>query len=86
MPPRDCIVQLEMPENSNTVAQITPAAHTVENLTENQAIASDPIKSDEMHNPIQPITNLTGVAATGFIAKELVSLRPVVQAAGLKKE
>jgi len=35
---------------------------------------------------IQPITNLTGVAATGFIAKELVSLRPVVQSAGLKKE
>jgi hypothetical protein len=60
MPPRDCIVQLEMPENSNTVAQITPAAHTVENLTENQAIASDPIKSDEMHNPIQPITNRLG--------------------------
>jgi hypothetical protein len=60
MPPRDCIVQLEMPENSNTVAQITPAAHTVENLTENQAIASNPIKSDEMHNPIQPITNRLG--------------------------
>lgn len=35
---------------------------------------------------IQPITNLTGVAATGFIAKELVSLRPVVQSAGLKKD
>jgi tripartite-type tricarboxylate transporter receptor subunit TctC len=35
---------------------------------------------------IQPITNLTGVTATGFIAKELVSLRPVVQSAGLKKE
>jgi tripartite-type tricarboxylate transporter receptor subunit TctC len=35
---------------------------------------------------IQPITNITGVAATGFIAKELVSLRPVVQSAGLKKE
>jgi tripartite-type tricarboxylate transporter receptor subunit TctC len=35
---------------------------------------------------IQPITNITGIAATGFIAKELVSLRPVVQSAGLKKE
>jgi tripartite-type tricarboxylate transporter receptor subunit TctC len=35
---------------------------------------------------IQPISNITGVAATGFIAKELVSLRPVVQSAGLKKE
>jgi tripartite-type tricarboxylate transporter receptor subunit TctC len=35
---------------------------------------------------IQPITNLTGVAATGFIAKELVNLRPVVQSAGLKKD
>lgn len=35
---------------------------------------------------IQPITNVTGVTATGFIAKELVSLRPVVQSAGLKKE
>ena len=35
---------------------------------------------------IQPINNITGVAATSFIAKELVSLRPVVQSAGLKKE
>jgi len=35
---------------------------------------------------IQPISNITGVAATSFIAKELVSLRPVVQSAGLKKE
>ena len=35
---------------------------------------------------IQPITNITGVAATSFIAKELVSLRPVVQAAALKKD
>jgi len=35
---------------------------------------------------IQPISNITGVAATGFIAKELVSLRPVVQSAGLRKE
>jgi tripartite-type tricarboxylate transporter receptor subunit TctC len=35
---------------------------------------------------IQPISNITGVAATAFIAKELVSLRPVVQSAGLKKE
>lgn len=35
---------------------------------------------------IQPISNVTGVAATSFIAKELVSLRPVVQSAGLKKE
>ena len=35
---------------------------------------------------IQPITNITGIAATGFIAKELVSLRPVVHSAGLKKE
>lgn len=35
---------------------------------------------------IQPISNITGVTATAFIAKELVSLRPVVQAAGLKKE
>ena len=35
---------------------------------------------------IQPIINITGVAATAFIAKELVSLRPVVQSAGLKKE
>jgi tripartite-type tricarboxylate transporter receptor subunit TctC len=35
---------------------------------------------------IQPIGNITGVAATSFIAKELVSLRPVVQSAGLKKE
>ena len=63
MPPRDCIVQLEMPENSNTVAQITPvtsATNKAENLTESQAIASDLIKSDEMHNPIQPITNRLG--------------------------
>lgn len=35
---------------------------------------------------IQPISNVTGVAATSFIAKELVSLRPVVQSAGLRKE
>jgi hypothetical protein len=35
---------------------------------------------------ILPISNITGVAATGFIAKELVSLRPVVQSAGLRKE
>ncbi|MEI7566043.1 MAG: tripartite tricarboxylate transporter substrate binding protein [Burkholderiaceae bacterium] len=35
---------------------------------------------------IQPITNITGVAATSFIAKELVSLRPVVQSAGIKKD
>lgn len=35
---------------------------------------------------IQPITNITGVKATSFIAKELVSLRPVVQAAALKKD
>ena len=35
---------------------------------------------------IQPISNVTGVAATSFIAKELVSLRPVVQSAGFKKE
>ena len=35
---------------------------------------------------IQPISNITGVAATSFIAKELVSLRPVVQSARLKKE
>jgi tripartite-type tricarboxylate transporter receptor subunit TctC len=35
---------------------------------------------------IQPISNITGVAATSFIAKELVSIRPVVQSAGLKKE
>jgi len=35
---------------------------------------------------IQPITNITGIASTGFIAKEHVSLRPVVQSAGLKKE
>ena len=63
MPPRDCIVQLEMPENSNIAAQITPvtpATNKAENLTENQAIASNPIKSDEMHNPIQPITNRLG--------------------------
>jgi hypothetical protein len=63
MPPRDCIVQLEMPENSTIAAQITPvtsATNKTENLTENQAIASDPIKSDEMHNPIQPITNRLG--------------------------
>ena len=35
---------------------------------------------------IQPINTITGVKATAFIAKELVSLRPVVQAANLKKE
>ena len=35
---------------------------------------------------IQPITNITGVKATSFIAKELVSLRPVVKAAALKKD
>ena len=35
---------------------------------------------------IQPINNITGIKATAFIAKELVSLRPVVQAANLKKE
>ncbi len=35
---------------------------------------------------IQPITNISGVQATAFIAKELVSLRPVVQSSGLKKE
>jgi len=35
---------------------------------------------------IQPINNITGVAATAFIAKELVSLRPVVESAGLKKD
>ncbi|NDH79607.1 MAG: hypothetical protein EBY70_05055 [Burkholderiaceae bacterium] len=35
---------------------------------------------------IQPINNISGVRATAFIAKELVSLRPVVQSAGLKKE
>ena len=35
---------------------------------------------------IQPITNISGVAATSFIAKELVSLRPVVQSAGIKKD
>jgi len=35
---------------------------------------------------IQPISNISGVAATSFIDKELVALRPVVQSAGLKKE
>jgi tripartite-type tricarboxylate transporter receptor subunit TctC len=35
---------------------------------------------------IQPINNISGVQATAFIAKELVSLRPVVQSSGLKKE
>lgn len=35
---------------------------------------------------IQPINNISGIRATAFIAKELVSLRPVVQSAGLKKE
>jgi hypothetical protein len=63
MPPRDCIVQLEMPENSTIAAQITPvtpATNKAENLTENQEIASNQTKSDEMRNPIQPITNRLG--------------------------
>lgn len=59
MPPRDCIVQLEMPENSNIAAQITPATQTP-NMTENLEIASNPTKTDEMRNPIQPITNRLG--------------------------
>jgi hypothetical protein len=62
MPPRDCIVQLEMPENSNIAAQITPAiaATPTTNMAENSEIASNPTKSDEMRNPIQPITNRLG--------------------------
>lgn len=59
MPPKDCIVQLEMPANPNIAEEITtpiPTTTTPENL----AIASNPIKSDEMHNPIQPITNRLG--------------------------
>jgi hypothetical protein len=59
IPPRDCIVQLEMPENSNIAAQITPATQTP-NMTENLEIASNPTKIDEMRNPIQPITNRLG--------------------------
>jgi tripartite-type tricarboxylate transporter receptor subunit TctC len=35
---------------------------------------------------IQPINNITGVKATAFIAKELVSLRPVVQSIAIKKD
>jgi hypothetical protein len=62
MPPRDCIVQLEMPENSNIAAQITPAipATPSTNMAENIEIVSNPTKSDEMRNPIQPITNRLG--------------------------
>lgn len=59
MPPRDCIVQLEMPANPNIVEEITipiPATSSPENL----AIASNPAKTDEMRNPIQPITNRLG--------------------------
>lgn len=59
MPPRDCIVQLEMPENSDIAAQIAPAIPTT-NMAENLEIASNPTKTDEMRNPIQPITNRLG--------------------------
>lgn len=55
-------------------------------LATNKAL-KNPELLDKLNSiSIQPISNITGVAATSFIAKELVSLRPVVQSAGLKKE
>jgi hypothetical protein len=48
---------------------------------------SDPALIEKLATiSIQPINSATGVKATAFIAKELVSLRPVIQAENLKKE
>lgn len=48
---------------------------------------SDPALLEKLSSiSIQPINNITGVKATSFIAKELVSLRPVVQSIAVKKD
>lgn len=56
-------------------------------ITASTKALSEPSLIDKLSAiSIQPINNISGVRATAFIAKELVSLRPVVQSAGLKKE
>jgi hypothetical protein len=59
MPPRDCIVQLEIPANPNIVEEISTPIPTTTS-SENLAVETNPAKSDEMRNPIQPITNRLG--------------------------
>lgn len=63
------------PDITNTLATATKKALSDKALQEKLASMS-----------IQTIDNITGVAATSFIAKELVSLRPVVEGAGIQKK
>jgi len=63
------------PEITNTLILATGKALSDPDLLEKLSSIS-----------IQPINNITGVKATAFIAKELVSLRPVVQSIAIKKD